>query len=251
MGSLSGSINLEIPIINIAGYLDGDVEKTAQIAQELQSACQSPGFFQIIGHRVSTELRQQLFSRMVEFFALSSSSKQALNRSQSKCLRGYESVGQQKLEGGYSDQKEGFMIGHDLPTNKRFLQGPNQWPSENAVPGFKEAFTAYFDKLHGLSKMMFRLMALSLNLDEKYFDEFVGSNDCKLRSSSSASLLLELRGISEQAITMCRAHRYPPATPETAQQSRGIGAHTDYGALTLLMQDDSGFIKQISRQGLH
>lgn len=36
---------------------------------------------------------------------------------------------------------------------------------------------------------------------------------------------------------MCRAHRYPPATEETARKSRGIGAHTDFGALTLLMQD--------------
>lgn len=37
---------------------------------------------------------------------------------------------------------------------------------------------------------------------------------------------------------MCRAHRYPPSTPETLKKSRGIGAHTDFGALTLLMQDE-------------
>lgn len=36
---------------------------------------------------------------------------------------------------------------------------------------------------------------------------------------------------------MCRAHRYPPTTPEMAQISRGIGAHTDFGAMTLLLQD--------------
>ena len=40
---------------------------------------------------------------------------------------------------------------------------------------------------------------------------------------------------------MCRAHRYPPTTPEMANKSRGIGAHTDFGALTLLMQDDSEY----------
>jgi len=44
------------------------------------------------------------------------------------------------------------------------------------------------------------------------------------------------------AVTMCRAHRYPPVTPEMAANlSRGIGAHTDFGALTLLLQDDSEF----------
>lgn len=36
---------------------------------------------------------------------------------------------------------------------------------------------------------------------------------------------------------MCRAHRYPPTTEEMSQKSRGIGAHTDFGALTLLLQD--------------
>jgi len=39
---------------------------------------------------------------------------------------------------------------------------------------------------------------------------------------------------------MCRAHRYPPTTSETAQRTRGIGAHTDFGALTLLLQDEIG-----------
>ena len=41
-----------------------------------------------------------------------------------------------------------------------------------------------------------------------------------------------------QAVALCRAHRYPPTTKEMAEKSRGIGAHTDFGALTLLLQDD-------------
>ncbi|KAK3325138.1 sexual differentiation process protein isp7 [Apodospora peruviana] len=52
---------------------------------------------------------------------------------------------------------------------------------------------------------MFRLMALGLGLEETYFDQFVDSRDL---------------------------------TPEAAEKSRGVGAHTDFGALTLLMQDD-------------
>lgn len=44
-----------------------------------------------------------------------------------------------------------------------------------------------------------------------------------------------------EAITMCRAHRYPPTTQAMSEKSRGIGAHTDFGALTLLLQDSSMF----------
>ncbi|KIV93350.1 hypothetical protein PV10_04567 [Exophiala mesophila] len=220
MGSLAEApSNLQIPLIDISGYLAGDATQAKKIASELRSACMAPGFFQITGHQVPASLRAELLSKLSQFFALPASTKQALHRSQSKCLRGYETVGEQKLEGGFSDQKEGFMIGPDFPADALFLQGPNQWPAEEDAPGLRQVYTAYFEEILNLSKTMFRLMALSLNLEETYFDEFVGSKD---------------------SISMCRAHRYPPTTPEMANKSRGIGAHTDFGALTLLMQDDIG-----------
>ncbi|KIW11945.1 hypothetical protein PV08_09218 [Exophiala spinifera] len=219
MGSLPEVQAIEIPIIDISGYYTRDKTQIARVANELRSACQSPGFLQVIGHPVSAELRAQLLAKLAEFFALPAATKNALHRSRSKCLRGYESVGEQKLESTFSDQKEGFMIGPEIPENARFLQGPNQWPSEDDLPGFRAVFWEYFEEVLQLSKTMFRLMALSLDLDEEYFDAFVGSRD---------------------SISMCRAHRYPPTTPERAQATRGIGAHTDFGALTLLLQDDIG-----------
>jgi hypothetical protein len=54
----------------------------------------------------------------------------------------------------------------------------------------------------------------------------------------SFSLGWVLMVLSGLAIAMCRAHRYPPTTKEMAAKTRGIGAHTDFGALTLLLQDD-------------
>jgi isopenicillin N synthase-like dioxygenase len=179
MGSLPESMRVEVPVIDISGYLKGDKTQAAKVANELRSACQSPGFFQIIGHNVSADLRTQLLVKLAEFFALPATAKKELHRSQSKCLRGYESVGEQRLESTFSDQKEGFMIGPELPADARFLQGPNQWPSEEIIPGFREIFTTYFDQVLELSKTMFRLMALSLDLDEKYFDDFVGSRNCR------------------------------------------------------------------------
>lgn len=184
MGDASGPevAQLQIPVIDISGYLQGpvpDAEKTREIVQSLRSACQSPGFFQIIGHNVSETLRKQLLNEVEQFFALPRDQKQALHRGQSHCLRGYESVGEQTLESGFADQKEGFMIGLELPDATRFLQGPNQWPAEADLPGFRSTFMEYFDQVLGLSKDMFRLMALSLDLEETYFDEFVSSQNCR------------------------------------------------------------------------
>jgi len=182
MGSISEEmLDVKIPLINISGYIKGDKEQTARIAAELYSACQSPGFFQITGHTVPAELRARLLAKLAEFYRLPASQKQALHRGQSKCLRGYEKVGEQRLEEGFSDDKEGFMIGPEFPADAGFLQGPNQRPDEEAIPGFREVFTTYFEEVLALSKIMFRLMALSLSLDEHFFDAFVGSKDCKPR----------------------------------------------------------------------
>ena len=178
MGDASEAAALSIPVIDISGYFDGNEESKLSIAKHLCEACQAPGFFQIIGHRVPPDLRRELLDVLAQFFALPLETKQALHRSQSKCLRGYERVGEQMLEAGVADQKEGFMVGHELPADAGFLEGPNQWPDEQCAPQFREALTTYFAQMLGLSKIMFRLMALSLGLQEEYFDDFVSSTNC-------------------------------------------------------------------------
>src|SRR5690242_6333712 len=123
---------IQIPVIDIPGYLDPssrNASQTSEIVQSLRSACQSPGFFQITGHNISHALRQSLLDEIEKFFNLPQERKQALHRANSHCLRGYERVGEQSLEAGFADQKEGFMVGLEMPGATRFLQGPNQWPS--------------------------------------------------------------------------------------------------------------------------
>ncbi|KAF2187488.1 hypothetical protein K469DRAFT_705173 [Zopfia rhizophila CBS 207.26] len=69
-------------------------------------------------------------------------------------------------------------------------------------------------------------MALSLGLDVSYFDVFAAGLD---------------------GICLCRAHHYPPTSPDAADRTRGVGAHTDFGALTLLLQDTVGGAAQTHR----
>src|SRR6186713_2718942 len=116
--SIFESEHLEIPVIDISGYLRGDAEQTTEIVSSLREACRAPGFFQITGHNVEHSLRQALLKQIDAFFALPFAQKQALHRGNSHCLRGYERVGEQTLEGGFADQKEGFMIGPELPHAK-------------------------------------------------------------------------------------------------------------------------------------
>ncbi|KAJ5260583.1 hypothetical protein N7478_012188 [Penicillium angulare] len=207
----------KIPVIDVSGYLQNDKESpdSKEVVAAIRSACKDPGFFQVTGHSVPAGLRDQTLKSLHEFFALPEEVKSQIHRTDENTV-GYEVVGQQKVEVG--DRKEGFVFGPE-PFPAQFTKVKNQWLEDSACPGFNATLQQYYDEVRKLSKSMFRLLALSLDLEETYFDEFVAS---------------------QESLTMCKAHRYPPTTKEMSTQTKGIGAHSDFGALTLLLQDEIG-----------
>lgn len=171
---------LEIPVIDISAYISDPSAAVSKafIAAQIHSAATSPGFFQITGHGIPVSLQTLVLEHMARFFALPQPAKDAVLRSKSPCHRGYETVGEQHLEAGFQDMKEGFTMGAERDLGG-YLQGPNMWPAEEQAPGLRAAMELYIEKMRGLSVVMFRLVALSLDLEETYFDEFAGSRDCE------------------------------------------------------------------------
>ena len=171
-------VAVAVPVIDISGYLAGDAQAKDRVVGEFRNACEDQGFLQVVGHSVPADLQSRYLACLAEFFALPAEEKEKVAQSKSKCHRGYEHIGGQKLdeldEDVTADQKESFSVRRDRPLG-RFLQGPNQWP-ENP-PQFKEIYTEYYDSVHKLSMKLFRLMALSLGLNEKYFDNFGSDPD--------------------------------------------------------------------------
>lgn len=148
MDSIESSVpEVTIPIINVSSYLAGDPKATAACAAELRRACENQGFLQVVGHSVPESTQRKFLSAIEKFFALPLEEKEKLSQSNSKCYRGYERIGGQKLDelddDATTDQKEGFSVRPERELGK-FLQGPNQWPNEALVPGFREAYMEYF-----------------------------------------------------------------------------------------------------------
>lgn len=211
-----------LPIIDITDLRSGDAQAQWSVAAQLRQACESRGFFYITGHGIDPQLIEQVFANSQDFFSQDMQSKLAVDKAQSSCNRGYEPLRAQTLEAGAPpDLKESFYIGEEVAANApevlagRFNTGPNQWPA--SPESFRAVMQDYFGAAHDLCATLIRGLAMSLDLPKGHFDSY-------LHNAASTLRLLH----------------YPPQPAHPLPDEKGCGAHTDFGGITLLMQDSVG-----------
>lgn len=208
-----------LPMIDLS-LLDGNENDRQQLARSLEQACLRHGFFYVCEHGIDSELIKRVFEQSRALFDLPDAQKEVINKSRSPANRGYEPLKGQTLEpGSPPDLKEGFYIGEELDASDprvqagRFNQGANQWPAP--LPEFRRTMTGYFDALNELSARIMSALALSLGLDEAFFDDFC-----------------------HQPLSTLRLLHYPPQPARPEPGEKGCGAHTDFGGITILLLDD-------------
>jgi isopenicillin N synthase-like dioxygenase len=216
-----------VPIVDVGELMAGTPGQTA-VAERLGQACRESGFFYVVGHGVDEGLQARLRELSREFFAQDVETKMRIRMALGgRAWRGYFRVGDE-LTSGKPDQKEGLYFGAELPPDHPLVQagtpmhGPNLFPAEPA--GLREAVLEYMAALTRLGQRLMAGLALSLGLEESYFaDRYTG-----------------------EPLTLFRIFNYPPPKdPELW----GVGEHTDYGLLTILLQDDAGGLEVRSRSG--
>ena len=119
----------------------------------------------------------------------------------------------------------------DHPEVQRWpsLQGPNAWPDPVALPRFREKVTRYFESVSGLGPRVMRLVALAFELPGDYFAS---------------------PGMFDEPLVTLGANHYSTRKSVPSEGILGIGAHTDYGALTFLATDEVPGL-QISPPSMH
>ena len=211
-----------IPVIDLEGALAPGGPRSAEVARQLRAAAMSSGFFYVRNHAVDAELVAQQFAVARALLDLPAATREALSMRHSPTMRGFENLGEQTLDAAARpDLKESFYCGMAYPPDHPYVlagyqtYGHNQWPAE--LPAAPAQCERYIRTMLALSQRLMQLMALSLGLPEQYFDH-----------------------TAESPMVTLRMVRYPAHPAGADERTFGAGAHTDWGALTILAQDTHG-----------
>jgi isopenicillin N synthase-like dioxygenase len=179
---------------------------------------------------------QTVFSESAKWFARPQAEKDALAWYSAEANRGYTAHGREKvtqlqekgdveaLRAAAPDLKESLEIGRDDEPGC-----PNLWADDEAGKIFKETTLAFFEICKSLHMQLMRAIAVGLQIDPLWFDQYTDRGDNTLR-------LLH----------------YPPVAKEVFDCNKlqvRAGAHSDYGSATLLFQDSRGGLQVESPNG--
>jgi isopenicillin N synthase-like dioxygenase len=211
-----------MPVVDVAPLLTGRGD-SEPVARAIDRACRDNGFFSIVGHGVDPALCARLDARAREFFALDDAEKAAIAMARGgRAWRGWFPVGGE-LTSGAPDRKEGLYFGAEIDASDLrvrsglALHGPNLFPRRPA--SLRATVLEYLDALTHLGHAVMRGVALGLGLDRDWF----------------------ARELTADPTILFRIFHYPPLAGDAATSAGwGVGEHTDYGLLTILMQDDAG-----------
>lgn len=228
-------------------------EQLGGVVREIAHACKTFGFFAVTNHGVDPNSITNAWDASTDFFDSSSAIKGSVSMSNDYPYgyENHESLGTARSTAGdakgcaaengnvqaerkkqsstlRSDSKETFSIG---PIDSEKSGMPSRKFPQNAPSYFAPALTQYFNIMENLARILFRGLALALKLDDACWflrdGCFDDGHQCALRLLNYPHLEYEEKnGAKEVHIR--------------------AGAHTDYGAMTILKSGGPGLQLQLS-----
>lgn len=260
-----------IPVLDLA--LAEDPESRPELLKQLHAALFDVGFLYIVNHGVPATTVNRLTDLLPELFALPPEEKASLSKLNTPHLLGYSGFAEETTL-GKRDLREQFDFATELPTvwrepedgakdvaslqhagptddsdvsnghpssSRDFsnlywrLRGPNQWPKEESLPGFREALTEYHNQVEALSYRFVHLIEEAFGIPIGTFDHFFGPQAPSSTQEDQLTEPLSPSYLSPQH--RIKLLRYPPAPSDAEQGSQGVGPHKDSsGWLTFLHQ---------------
>jgi isopenicillin N synthase-like dioxygenase len=207
---MAGHVENSLPIIDFAKIVDSSVEVSGQEKHRLFKAFVETGFVYLKNHSIPDDARNKLFAHAKEFFALPDEEKIKIKTGEDKAFHGWFSPQLTSGDTKHSDQKEAFDVGNDNDPTR-----PNQWPEQ--FPQFRIDMNFFFEQCHRVHLTLLQVLAQQVGIDEHFFEPYVDRKD-----------------------HFFRVIYYPETVRESFKNRLRAKAHTDYGTITLLFNDNSG-----------
>lgn len=217
---------LDVPIIDITPFVATQaVDRAARdrLARAVDRAARTVGFMQITGHGIAVST-ERAFTRATDaFFALDPATK-ATYRCPPSINRGYTPPKSEALANSLglvsaADLFEAFNIGSTAQDYPDVQLPPadypvNTWPTE--VAEFRAAVDNWYREAARVARVMVRIFGCALGLGED-----------------------GLTDLTDHSVDTLRIINYqlPSAEVELEPEQVGMGAHTDYGIVTVLWAD--------------
>ncbi|MCC5608790.1 isopenicillin N synthase family oxygenase [Nostoc sp. CHAB 5834] len=198
-----------IPIIDLTAFTNGDTITRQKIIKQIYQACHEIGFMYLQNSGISKDLIKQVFGYSKSFFNLPLEVKQKQDWSDEFNNTGYVSLERERL-----DPNKPGDLKEAFNVNKQ------------AAIGIDASILAFYNSCTELANTVLQAYALALELPEDFF----------------------ITRHNQQNHTLRLLHYPPLQTPPKLGQVRA-GEHSDYGSITLLLQDDVGGLEVQTASG--
>ena len=216
-----------VPTIDIGPFLDGDAGAMRATAGQVARTCEQTGFLIISGHRFPAELLGRAQRELFAFFDLPAQAKNRWHPSGPSRQRGYHGFATRGLaytlgEQTPPDLRESAFLG-PVDDHRSYYAGmpeaatsyaPNLIPDEPT--GLAATLVALYREYERLARDMMCVFAAALRLPEGFFDRTL-----------------------ERHFSIMSCHHYPVLEKPPLPGQLRTGAHTDYGAMTILATTDA------------
>lgn len=201
-----------IPSVDLQEFVSGDESKKQKFTKEIGKAFEEIGFVALSGHFLTDTLVKNLYSEIKDFFNQDQDIKDSYEIEGIGGQRGYTSFGKEHAKGRKEgDLKEFWHFGQYLENNSELEAEYPDNVNVKELPNFNAIGKETYKMLEKTAKYVLRALALHLNLEETYFDDYIKNGNSILRPI-----------------------HYPPITSEPKNAVRAA-AHGDINLITLLM----------------
>lgn len=201
-----------IPSVDLQDFISEDPKRKQKFVNAIGKAYEDIGFVALKGHFLDDTLVDNLYNEVKNFFDLPVAVKQKYEIPEIAGQRGYVSFGKESAKGKKEgDLKEFWHFGQYVDENEKAKYGYPDNVIVEELPKFNDIGKQTYQMLEKTAKFVLRALALHLNLEESYFDNYIKNGNSILRPI-----------------------HYPPIKEEPREAVRAA-AHGDINLITLLM----------------